>query len=426
MENGSTPSPYKWEIWKIVVITFIAVLILLIAFYLIGGTGTETEFSLRQFIGILVAAALSGVVTLLLLKGQTETMRQQREGEAQKDKDVKIYSNKIAAFSSFNETVWQNDLDEADPKKTNNTIKTIRKELFSKVLLYLDSSEIDRIVEIVKNRGGQQLPVILSSIVGILNKNADETLSNDFSGPKDDRSYHLSCQTLWNEFSNWINSGDESIDDEKPVEVIEGAITADQLKSSEKTFSLQPWHFSMWSGVQIDYLCKGNNELSLVEYGEVWRTNQVKQIKPEDIVFLFRGSWRYSGVFKALGWRVFYYSTDSMGRRTVTEKTSDGIPPMVVTNGIALISEVEDKLKKYDIYECFRDNSSTSCANVVVDELSFIPEGVIMPKGTYRKTISRYDRGYAIMLLDIFMKTDASCRARIEKKIPGFLQNNNL
>ena len=409
---------------KIVCITVIAVLILLIAFYWIGGS--STGFTLQQFIGILVAAALSGVVTLLLLKGQAETIREQRKGEARKDKDVKIYSNKIAAFSSFNKNVWQNDLDATDRVKTIETIKTIRKELFSKVILYLDSSEINTIVEIVKQPGNQQLPVILSSIVGILNKNADETLSDDSSSLGEDSNYNQSCQTLWDEFSNWINSGDENPVDENLEEKKEETPSVEQLKGPEKTFSLQPWHLSMWDVSQIDYLKKGSNELSLVEYGQDWRTNQVKQTKPDDIVFLFRGNWLYSGVYKALGWRVFYYDTDAEGRRIVTEETSAGIPKVVVPNGTAFIADVEDKLKEHDIYECFRDSSSTSCANVVVDALSFIPDGVVTPNTTYRRAISRYDRTYVVRLLGVFMKEDSSCRMRIEEKLPGFLEKNNL
>lgn len=424
MAKEENSSDVNWGTLRIVGISFIAVLILLVAFYWIGGS--STGFTLQQFIGILVAAALSGVVTLLLLMGQTEIMRKQREGEAKKDKDVKIYSNKIAAFSSFNKNVWQNDLDATDPVKTIETIKTIRKELFSKVILYLDSSEINSIVGIVKQHGSQQLPVILSSIVGILNKNADETLSDDSSSLGEDSDYNQSCQTLWDEFSNWINSGDENPVDENLEEKKEETPSVEQQTGPEKTFSLQPWHFSMWDLSQIDYLREGSNEISLVEYGQDWRTNQVKQIKPDDIVFLFRGNWRYSGVYKAIGWRVFYYDTDAEGRRIVTEETSAGIPKIVVPNGTAFIADVEDKLKEHDIYESFRDNTSTSCANAVVDALSFVPDGVETPNTTYRRTISRYDRTYAIRLLEVFMKEDPSCRARIEEKLPGFLAKNNL
>ncbi|MBR1466419.1 MAG: hypothetical protein IJ607_08670 [Bacteroidaceae bacterium] len=38
----------------------------------------------------------------------------------------------------------------------------------------------------------------------------------------------------------------------------------------------QAWHFAMFSDIQLEKLKEGINELSLVEYGEEWRTNQVK------------------------------------------------------------------------------------------------------------------------------------------------------
>ena len=132
---------------KLVSIIIVVVIVLLLAFYLIEGP--SAGFSLQQFIGIILAAALSGAVTLLLLRGQNDVLEQQRvseaeiaaakaKGEAEKDKDVKIYSSKIMAFSLFNKAVWQNDLDTTDSAVFVKTLDTIRKELFGKVLLYLD------------------------------------------------------------------------------------------------------------------------------------------------------------------------------------------------------------------------------------------------------------------------------------------------
>ncbi len=64
----------------IVSIAVVVLLVLLVAIYLIGDA--SVGFTLQQFVGIIIAAALSGVITLLLLKAQNDTLQEQRKGEA--------------------------------------------------------------------------------------------------------------------------------------------------------------------------------------------------------------------------------------------------------------------------------------------------------------------------------------------------------
>ena len=88
------------------------------------------------------------------------------------------------------------------------------------------------------------------------------------------------------------------------------------------------------------------------------------------------------------------------------EITSEGIEKAVVIGDKVPIDSVKDKLAKYDIYGSYLEPNSTSCANVVVDTISFIPDGVITPNTTYRKTISRYYWEYAVRLLDKFNEVE--------------------
>ena len=129
-------------------------------------------------------------------------------------------------------------------------------------------------------------------------------------------------------------------------------------------------------------------------------------------MFLFQGSKRYAGAFVAKGWRVFEYDTD----RNVTEITSSpDIAKVIAPNGKVPISDVAEKLAKYDIYRSFESPDSTSCANVVVDTLSFPEKGVQNPNTTYRRTISRYYSGYAVKLLEEFMNADSEHKDDIAK-----------
>lgn len=401
---------------KVVLATIISVFFLLIAIYLYGGD--SSGFTLQQFVGILLAAATSGVITLLLLKGQSDTQREmleqqsqseakmlleQRQAEAKRDKDVKIYSSKILAFSAFNKAVWTDDLDDLD--KIQIIIERIRKELYSKVILYLNAKEINSIKGIIPENNLTNFPVILSSIINILNKNAEKNISDieDHSAQGED--YQKACRELWDKFNRW--SGAFAQTDEKDVENQKN----DNI-SSTYSLKMQAWHFCEWNTTQLDKLDSGFDELSLVEYDEYWRTSLVKQVNPGDLVFLFIGSKRYAGVFIAKGWRVFEYNNNM-----VTEITSENIAPVLPQEICSLKDpSVVSIIEQYDIYNSFKDGA-TSCANVVVEPISYSREGVDNPNTTYRKTISRYYEGYAIKLLEKFRDNDPNQnnKAKIEK-----------
>ena len=102
---------------------------------------------------------------------------------------------------------------------------------------------------------------------------------------------------------------------------------------------------------------------------------------------------------------MFEYDTE----RNVKEITSEGIPH-VLPEGNGVVNSIKDErikeiLKQYDIYGSY-DDGATSCANLVVDRLSYKPEGVQNPNTTYRKTISRYYDVYAVRLLEKFREAE--------------------
>ena len=60
-------------------------------------------------------------------------------------------------------------------------------------------------------------------------------------------------------------------------------------------------------------------------------------------------------------------------------------------------------IKEYDIYESQKDGATT-CANIIVEPLAFVENGVGNPGGVYRRTISRYDSHYAWKLQQLFQE----------------------
>ena len=164
--------------------------------------------------------------------------------------------------------------------------------------------------------------------------------------------------------------------------------------NTPKRLEQQAWHFSMWGDEQLEKLKEGFNELSLVEYGEQWRTNLVKQIKKNDVIMLFRrGGYGYIGAYQAVGWRVFNFE-ENQEEILMFGKDSQ------IIEGEQYLSDI----KKYDIYKSC-DDGATSCTNIIVAPIAFVEDGVGNPGGVYRRTISRYDPHYAWLLKNEFQKT---------------------
>ena len=152
------------------------------------------------------------------------------------------------------------------------------------------------------------------------------------------------------------------------------------------TYSGQFWHFCMLGYDQLRAFMEGKYELSLVEYDEDWRTNLVKQVKVNDIVFLFRrGGWGYIGAYKVLGYRIMNFETNK---------------EEIVLNGKTETRQPipEQDIHDYDFYKSQKDSASL-CSNIIVEQLAYYDKGVSYPGGSYRRTISRYFDEYGRVVL---------------------------
>lgn len=420
MNKNIWHAAWKWaERWRFIIIcTFIVVLVLVLI--------DITDQGSQQKVVVIISAVASAVVTYLLLHGQKQDQDEQRKAdreheekrlqeEERRSKGIQIYSNKIAAFSAFNESVWRHDFDSDDDARS--VVETIRRELFSRVLLYLSVSEIVQITEEIrkaKESKTRDLPNTLACIVNVLNNNALKSLKQSVDFSDTEGMYNTVCAELWHAFADWENMFGSDTPDEYDVPQTPDQDREDSRNEKLLRKDIQAWHFCQLSSAQQNYLERGRDELSLLEYGEEWRTRLVQSVKKGDIVFLFRGNKKYSGVFKAKGWRVFKYETED-DKRYVTEYVSEGIDQVLGGDErIFITPEISDILKEYDFYESFRESTSTFCSNIVVEKISYIPAGVSNPNTTYRKTISRYYSGYAVKLLDEFTNADPNSKVLID------------
>ena len=279
---------------------------------------------------VAIVSAILGVimtvaVTAFLLKAQSET-------ESRKDKDIRIYQQKINIYAKFTEKMWGML---ADNKITKEKLKELRNFCFQKLVFYLNNdkqiteiSEQIRIIEIEEDGDGiaDNTRQAIALITHILQKDLDKDI-NVGQG-------HL--QKLYNAFK---------IDKEPDIETQTGDVIIKNVENfSENNISF--WHFNILGDEQIEAFNNKNWRLSLIEYNESWRTNILKQIKKDDVILLYqRGGPGYIGAFRAKETEVY------------TDENQGKIRP------------------EQDIYDGLNDGA-TSVANIHVEPIAYNYEGI--------------------------------------------------
>lgn len=101
----------------------------------------EIDILPSQFFGALIGVVITAIITVFLLQGQSEQ-------EVQRDKDVKIFEQKILVYSEFTEKMW-GMLDNDDV--TEDELLELRAICFKKLVFYLNGEQVDQICEQIKS-----------------------------------------------------------------------------------------------------------------------------------------------------------------------------------------------------------------------------------------------------------------------------------
>lgn len=364
-----------------------------------------------QILAIIASACLGAGVTAWITKS---LLASQKESEEEKEKNIKIYENKIAVYSEFISKLWKTM---ADGYLNEDELRDIRSEVFNKLIFYLGIDDIkklrDEIISIkdLQPKLSKDKESIKSKDSGLLVKSYSEItniLRNDIKKGLDGNDV---IKNATNELSDlWAKFGIQPVELATEKQALDSVSSQDNnvicptpstTEENNKVPSLdthnkkgfgQAWHFAMLGDEQIKALDEGINELSLIEYEEEWRTNLLKQVDENDIVFLFRrGGYGYIGAFRPLGWRIFDYN-EQKETIHIFGQQQEQVKPVN-----------DDDVMKYDIYNG-RDDGADLCSNLIVEPIAYTPDGVGNPGGVYRRTISRYDTGYAATLLEWFKK----------------------
>lgn len=409
-----------WVIMAILAFAFCVVMLLLHLF-----TGFDLAF---QMVAACLGAVITALITAMLLKEQSKQQILLNEREEAKDKNIKIYESKIAVYSDFVSKMWKTIEDDIVEEQE---LRDLRGEAFRKLVFYLNNKNISVLAEKVAqiklydpNDETADIQTIRRDNINAFSE-ITKILQDDLKQDELDKADASSITKLWLQFNL------APIEDKQNVPAIpqtqepvvqtqseEVHSTTDNIISEVEVeepkyphvIKKQTWHFNAWdANKQIKALSEGLKELSLVEYGEVWRTNLVKQISLGDIAFLFRtGGAGYIGAYEVSGWRVFTKEGDTWKE---VIKTADG------KREITDQTQVMADLAKSDIYGS-ADDGSSSVANLIVNPIVQCKNwGVSYPGGVYRRTISRYDSGYAWTLMSRLLRVDADYKTVFDQTL---------
>jgi len=287
-------------------------------------------------VGALIGVMLTAFAVSIQLKHQADSV-------TQRDRDIKIFDRKIRIYSEFTKKIWD-VLD--DGKVEDSELRELRTICFRTLVFYLDSDQIRKMTKQIDLL--QDMPMrAASEITHILQENLNvcEKTKLDEDGRLDN------LKELFRSFGK-LNNKDEPV----------------QQEPRQRATGPAYWHFSIsCEKQQIDAFKRGNWVLALLEHGDDrWRTNLIKDVKPNDLIFLFRRGncdyCGYIGVFRA-----------------------KGQTPYKILAADTAHSDNDRKI--YDIYDGLEDGASMAL-NILVEPIAYNAKGV----GGYtvkRKTIER-------------------------------------
>jgi flagellin-specific chaperone FliS len=350
---------------------FAIVIMFIVCFALMFFTETQvpsmlTSSGIVAIISAIIGVLLSVLVTHILLQNQSDT-------EAQKDKDMEIYKQKIGVFSKITADLWKmiDDVNDAqNPKiaseKAEGFFKNFKTMCFNQLIFYLDQGEIKELTESIKKIDINNLSA--KNEIDNIGK-ITSILQNSLKNEGKDTATQL--RALYNLFDDKLSAVNK-----EEVKLQEQSIAINN-EPGNVISNIAYWHFNMWDDAQIEAFKSNNWILSLFECEEDWRSNLLKKVNEGDVIFLFRrGGYGYIGAFEAKGREIF---------------TKEDW------------SKLNDEARKgKDIYNAFNVNEATIVSSIIVKPIAYNYEGVGYLT-VRRRTIERiYDEGAINYLLKGF------------------------
>jgi len=345
----------RW-LWVGLIVAVIVIILLLIS------EGEFPNVTLSNGVVAFVSAVIGVLLTAFAISVQ---LKQQSDAEAQNEMNVNIYKQKILVYSEFTENMWTL-LD--DTEVIDDKLKKLRNICFRKLVFYLNEIQINYIceqIESIDKTNNDTAMRAIGEITHILKNSLNEKES-------------IKSSDLMKLFNAFIKEDETEIKQQEQKDDVSNNKQTNATGDKPITF----WHFNVWGDQQIKAFENKNWVLNLIEYGEVWRTNALKQVKPNDVVFLFRrGGYGYIGAF-----------------RVVKDKEENSHFNILKPGN----DYSKEQIEKYDMYNSLYDGATLS-SNLFVQPLAYNYKGIGYVT-VRRRTIERFvnDAGTVNTYLDRF------------------------
>lgn len=380
------------------ILIHLAVAIFIIGVFAILPKIFSAQDMLFQTIAVVLSVVFTAVVTDQLLTGQSNN-------EEAREKNIKVYENKISVYSEFVSKMWSTikDCKKEDDKVDPEKMFALRSEIFNKLIFYLDDLPIKEISAALDNLNidsdREQNVEAFEKITKVLRSSIKE--EEQFQGKTEIKA---GIRTLWNIFNRYNPDESESIletrapDKEEILLEPVPEIQATNIVELDRHIQGNCVHFNMLDdNWQKSIFANDVNALGLCEYGEVWRTNLIKRCRNNDIVFLYQtGGPGYIGAFLAKGWVVF----EADGNGNVEKEVRYEFDKQKSAAVVESEAERNNDISRF----CARKLINDGCTKVsflLVEPLVFCEKGVGVIS-VYRRTISAYDSHYAWLTLGRF------------------------
>ncbi len=356
----------------LIVLLFLVMGVVFILFHLFS----TRDFS-YEICCALIGTIITAVITVFLLHGQSSS-------DEKKDKNIKIYENKLEVYSEYVRQMWEtiSDDEELKEEEWNN----LRVQTFGKLIFYLDADAIQNLTQYVSEIDKARREDNLQGIkIGFAN--ITQLLTGDIATHKSKQEANYA--KLFNQFNiNTSELQDNTDIDAKAQPIVQPAaeVVAQPIETPAAP-AISPvyqlgndiwahgfWHFcALKMSVQKLHL----GTLALIEYDEQWRTDTIRRVKEGDLIFLFAaGGGGYYGVFRAKN--VAGTHSPALVFATDGEQTDK--------------QEYERFGKAFDIYNGYKD-SATSIAAINVETIYFKEDGLGWnPVSTRRATIIPFNQ----------------------------------
>ncbi|MBQ7212101.1 MAG: hypothetical protein IJS19_05485 [Muribaculaceae bacterium] len=352
----------------------ISVIVVVFLVYVFIIKSPDPEFGPNLKMG-LACALISALITFWLLNAQTKN-------EQATNTNVEIYKKKLEIYTEFNEILWKTDTD----------IKALS-DKWQNVIFYLPTAKIEQLSDLMKDLDAAEDDSLYE-----IKAKMSYLLKCDLQGKDYSKSSDIT-KTIADIAKLYKNVIKPSTDQEATLaseqSVIKWTYFNNELYESIDKTNVTYWHFCAYDAtIQDRALSKDNNRLSLMEWGTDKRTNQLRQVHPGDVIFLFNsGGAGYVGMYKAIG------------KEIITHLKNDNKFKVETYDCMDIRSEdvIETPSQEADIYGALNEGGDY-VASIFVEEVSSLRGKSRNPIGVaYRQTICRINnREYCDTILRYF------------------------